>query len=484
MKKSILWIMMIILSLSMVATFALTGCKEPEVVVETVTETVTETVVETVEVEKEGRVTIEFWSGETDPPSIAAYNEMMKAFQEENPNVLVSLQFLPIDEFNTKISTTIAAGGTFDVFVGGSYDIFGQLALQGQLLSLDSIVENMGGTEEFLYPSALSRNAEGNIVAIPYALGGPVFWYRKDLFEEKGIPLPPTDYTVGWSWEEALDAISKVHSDEIAGISLPAMKDSYTDYMVFINMITNAAEMFDNELNVTLDTPENLAAFEYYLDLLEYAPADATEISWFESIDAFAAGRAATHMYWGRDLGHIYAEAPDLIGKVAAAPLPNNAGKSWTYVDFDNAYAIYGGTEHPEECKAWVDFILRPENAVKFLATVPGHLLPVTHEQSAALAQVEIPEISENPEIAEVLFSVPEYAHSIDFAAGALWNWRDTGEYANGVRNPYAFTATATNILGVAVQRVFINDEDPATVWSEAHAELEAAVEESKAAVE
>lgn len=173
MKKMILWILVIAISISMVATFTLTGCKgDPEVIIETVTETVTETVIETVEVEKEGKVTIEFWSGETDPPSIAAYNEMMVAFQEENPNVLISLQFIAIDDINTKISTTIAAGGTFDVFVGGSYDMFGQLAAQGQLLSLDNVVENMGGVNEFLYPTALSRNADGNVVAIPYALGG------------------------------------------------------------------------------------------------------------------------------------------------------------------------------------------------------------------------------------------------------------------------------------------------------------------------
>ncbi len=287
MKKSILWILVLALSISMVATFSLAACTppaEPEVI--TITETVTETVIETVEVEKEGKVTIEFWSGETDPPSIAAYNEMMVAFQAENPNVLISLQFIPIDDFNPKISTTIAAGGTFDVFVGGSYDMFGQLAAQGLLLSLDSVVENMGGVEEFLYPTALSKNADGNIVAIPYALGGPVFWYRKDIFEAKGIPLPSTDFNVGWTWEEALDAVSKADSDDIAGIALPAMKDSYTDYMMFIMMITGGGELFDNELNVTLDSPENLAAFEFYLDLLEYAPADAGEMSWFESIDS------------------------------------------------------------------------------------------------------------------------------------------------------------------------------------------------------
>ena len=51
MKKTILWILVLMLSISMVSVFSLTGCKEPEVIVETVTETVTETVVETVEVE-------------------------------------------------------------------------------------------------------------------------------------------------------------------------------------------------------------------------------------------------------------------------------------------------------------------------------------------------------------------------------------------------------------------------------------------------
>jgi len=54
MKKKLLWILILVMCISAITVFSLTGCKEPEVVVETVTETVTETVVETVEVEAEG----------------------------------------------------------------------------------------------------------------------------------------------------------------------------------------------------------------------------------------------------------------------------------------------------------------------------------------------------------------------------------------------------------------------------------------------
>lgn len=54
MKKNFLLALVILVSISMIASFSLFGCKaEPEVIVETVVETVTETVIETVEVEAE-----------------------------------------------------------------------------------------------------------------------------------------------------------------------------------------------------------------------------------------------------------------------------------------------------------------------------------------------------------------------------------------------------------------------------------------------
>lgn len=53
MKKSLLWSTITLLSISIVATFSLAGCKEPEIVTKTVIETVTETVEVEVPVEEE-----------------------------------------------------------------------------------------------------------------------------------------------------------------------------------------------------------------------------------------------------------------------------------------------------------------------------------------------------------------------------------------------------------------------------------------------
>jgi len=73
MKKQLLWILVLVICISAVTVFSLTGCREPEVVVETVTETVTETVVETVQVESgekviglslAGRYSLAFIAGE------------------------------------------------------------------------------------------------------------------------------------------------------------------------------------------------------------------------------------------------------------------------------------------------------------------------------------------------------------------------------------------------------------------------------------
>ena len=54
MKNVLICLLTVSFIVSMI--FIGTGCKEPEVIIETVTETVTETVVETVEVEKEEEV--------------------------------------------------------------------------------------------------------------------------------------------------------------------------------------------------------------------------------------------------------------------------------------------------------------------------------------------------------------------------------------------------------------------------------------------
>lgn len=372
-----------------------------------------------------------------------------------------------------KIPAVLAAGGVLDVLQPDP-GMAVTLAKEGKLLPVDDVVEALGGEDAFL-PNTLLK-WDGVTYCIPYATGGPVLWYRTDLFEQAGLEPPTT-------WDEWLAAAEALTMDtngdgkvDVWGAAVPGGETMMTSVMSQVFMWQAGTEVFDKDLNVQYDNPRTVEMLEFYAELLKYAPPGAAAYSYFEVVDAFTSGRTAMAIYWGRVLGRIYSDAPELVDKIGATPLPY---KRMMATVADISYnCVCADTAHPDGAKAWLQFMAEPEQAVKFQLTTPGHLGPVTYGQYDALLAADSP-LKDHPDIAAVLFGISEYYYNPLLNAGGLN--AETKTFADtGVINVYDSPITRSNILGRAVQRVAYGGEDAATVAAETQLEIERIVSEAK----
>ena len=410
---------------------------------------------------------VRFLIQETDPPSVEAYLSMEADFEAEYPNYDVVIEFTNPDAVIAKVTNVIAAGGVLDVFQPDPATAV-RMSQNGQMLALDDVVDELGGKDAFL-PNALME-INGETTCIPYASGGPVLWYRTDLFEAAGLQPPDT-------WDEWLAAAKQLTGNGVYGVALPGGEAQYGTTFLQILMWQAGTETFNADLSMKLAGNERAAeAVQFFADMLEYAPPGATSYNFGEVIDAFTSGRVATAPYWGRVLGRVYSDAPDLVGKVGAIPLPMNRIRT-TYMDI-SYNCVYGKTGSPDGAKAWMEFMNRPDQAVKLQLTVPGHLVPVTYAQQEALKNSDSQPLKENPAIADVLFGIQEYAYNIGLNAGSINEETLTIE-PTGVILPYLQILWTNNAHARAVQKVFLQGEDPMKALDEAQTELEAAIAEA-----
>lgn len=407
---------------------------------------------------------VRFLLQETDPPSVQAYLSMEEEFEAAYPQYDIVIEFTNPDGIMTKVTTVVASGGVLDVFQPDPATA-ARMSQNGQMLVLDDVVEALGGKEAFL-PNTLLE-IEGHTTCIPYASGGPVLWYRTDLFEAAGLQPPNT-------WDEWLAAAEALTGDGVYGVAVPGGEAQYGSTFLQILMWQAGTETFNADLTLKLAGNERAAeAVAFFAKLLEYAPPGATSYQFGEVIDAFTSGRVATAPYWGRVLGRIYSDAPDLVGKIGAVPLPMNRMRA-TFLDL-SYNCVYGQTASPDGARAWVEFMNEPEQAVKLQLTVPGHLVPVTYAQAEALKDSESVPLKENPDIADVLFGIQDYGYNIGLNAGSINEEALTIE-PTGVILPYLQLVWTNNAHARAVQKVFLAGMDPAQALEEAQAELEAAI--------
>lgn len=492
----------LICSVLMIASMITAGCAStsPEVIVETVivekeVEGETVTVIETVEVEKivevekvveatpvpeQDRVPIVFLSQETDPLSVEIFRKAIKNFEAENPDIRIELQFAGPDQIvETMVAALSAGSSALDVFQPNPA-VGLLLGAEGQLLPLNDMVEEMGGNEYFLGGEEFLRVGD-EIYGVPFGGGLSIVWYRKDLFEADSIAIPQTLE----EFEAAAKHFTKEFNPESPtefGLTLPLANHGTTWLFGSPFLYGFGGEVFDENLNVVFNSPETVAAVEWYANMAQYTSEAAFGYAWGDMIDTFLTEQSAMTFYLGRVLGRVYANAPQLVGKVGVFAYPTDNIKAT--VSDPSYYAINANTPYPEQAQRWVKYLLSPEVSGEVFCTIPTHILPTNQDQldwwNQDVTGCEM--LDENQEIKLAFGDYLQYAYNPVVNAGGIYKANLEGS------KTFVFTGAPNPVYSApeypfaeAVQYVLIDGMSPADAVTKAAEEAARIVEESLA---
>lgn len=275
MKRTIL-----ILSALMVLGLLLAAC-QPETIIETVvvTQVVTEKeeviVTQEVEVikteivevpaEPTEKTVVEFWSTDNEEDRVNVYEDVAARFMEENPDI--DLRIVPIEEagVSQRIATALAANRLPDIVRMGIERV-AAFAADGILdeEAAKAVIASVGEDDFRAGPLVMVTNpATGNYAAVPYDGWIQAIWYRQDIFDSEGLN-PPI------SWDDidaACDALPGA-GNLLYGLTLGTDPGQNYGHQVFEQVaISNNAWPFDENGNVSMNTPEMIEALQFYSDL-------------------------------------------------------------------------------------------------------------------------------------------------------------------------------------------------------------------------
>lgn len=260
-----------LLAAIMIASLALAAC-QPQIVEKTVV--VTQEVEVPVEVEITAQPTdktvIEFWTTDNEEDRVNLYDEIAQRYMAENPEV--ELRIVPIDEasISQRIATAQAANRLPDIVRMGVERV-AAFAADG-ILDEDAAaaaIESIGKDDFRASPLEMVTNpATSNYAAIPFDGWLQAIWYRQDVFDEAGLNAPV-------SWDDinaACDALPGT-GNLLYSLVLPDDPGQNYPHQVFEQVaISNNAWPFDENGNVTMNTPEMVEALQFYTDLIRCAP--------------------------------------------------------------------------------------------------------------------------------------------------------------------------------------------------------------------
>lgn len=195
------------------------------------------------------------------------FEAVLNAYQDAS-GVTVDVQPSPAQDYETRMRTMIA-GGTAPDIMRINDDFVRGYTSEGALLDLTSFLERDGITSEGYFETIYNfpKQPTGEYTAWSVGCQPNVIFYNKNMFEDAGVPLPPTTWTdENWKFADVLEAAQAM---TVAGEKWGALFYSSTGYETVFpvsNGEPNGIYSFDGS-EFTLANPKSIEAIQWVTDL-------------------------------------------------------------------------------------------------------------------------------------------------------------------------------------------------------------------------
>ncbi len=323
----------------------------------------------------DGKVELSFTSW------IPGIDKVVDLWNAENPNIQVTVQTGPNGNGGTykNFFNQITAGNAPDL---GQieYDALPNFRVQDGLENIASCANVLDSKSKFIdwTWNQVTFGEDNAVYGIPQDTGPMAMYYRKDLFEKAGIPVPTT-------WDEYATAAAAIRQQGGYITNFPQ-----NDVNWFAGLVWQAnGQWFDSSTGswkVSLTSPESTKVADYWQNLISGGLVSKVPAWTDEWNNAYNTGSDWTWIsaVWGAN--SISSGAPDTSGDWAVAPMPqwkagDNAAGNWG----GSSTAVLKGSKHPYEAAQFALWLNTSDEALTALnkeanlypATKAGLSLPV-----------------------------------------------------------------------------------------------------------
>jgi multiple sugar transport system substrate-binding protein len=236
-------------------------------------------------------------------PTFTALQTLKKQF-EMILGVNIESKVLAIDQLRSEIiKNSQCAASKYDI-IACDLPWFGEMAVQGRLLPLTSLMNKSEIDADDIYADALaSSRYRGRQFGVPIMTTAEVLVYRTDMFAEAGIAPPRTV-------ADTIAAARQLHNPmkAFSGIAWNGGRGTPIGHSFMMVMsafgrpivnLRKTKQGFDaegakgEELRPAFLSLEARQTAEYLLELKEYSPPNILSMTWYDRAIAYAKGNAA-----------------------------------------------------------------------------------------------------------------------------------------------------------------------------------------------
>ena len=320
--------------------------------------------------ENDGQITLTvLTTAVTQEPEGSLAEEYIAEFERQNPDIKIEITGVPMNSALQRITTLAASGSLPDLFVN-TENIVGQLADMGICEDLTSYL-SQEELDNIVDSVRTGCTINDQLVMYPWYSGPNALIYRTDWLEELGIEPPKTlDEVVAAAQKLTRDTNGDGTIDSYGFGLIGTNDDSGQTRFVMILRSFGARELYfeDGEWKTEVGTPESVAAFEYFRDLVtkyNVVPPGALENSFNENVNLMAMEQIGMLLAGSNSVGKIFNANPALEGKIGSVEMPSAVT---TYTPSSIlGWSLNPDCQHKDAAIKFIKFMSSKENSLILL---------------------------------------------------------------------------------------------------------------------
>jgi ABC-type glycerol-3-phosphate transport system substrate-binding protein len=255
-----------------------------------------------------------FWFNQ--PPQQEAFQKIMERFNQSQSGTKMEVVLVPAPELPAKLATAIAGGEPPDAVRLGGPAVNSLFILNGHAAALDDWDPEIG-TYDWLPPIKKAVTRNGKMYAMPVNSGVQALIYNKDVYQKAGLDpeKPPT--TLNQLLETA-GKISAGGGGQVWGHYMLTAPISQTgsDYFPTILWAFGGKELSEDETKVAFDSPEGLAAFQWYKAMFDRKVMPVKQVNEIQMLTDYLTGNVGSMAVY-----------PAVVARVAGAGFNSASAK-------------------------------------------------------------------------------------------------------------------------------------------------------------
>ena len=296
----------------------------------------------------------------------SAVRLLVKAFEQENPDVRVIVQQIPWSAAHEKLLTAYAGDAMPDVFEIGNTWVSEFEALG----AVESLTLSAREKEDFFSGILDSSTVQGRLMAKPWYIDTRLLFYRRDLLSRAGFDAPPTTWS---EWVLMMETLR----DRDAGLIKALIAPLGEWQLPVILGLQSGATLLDAEgCFGRFQSASFRVAFHVYIELYDKGLAplmgDAQMTSLYQD---FAAGRIAFYVTGPWNIGEFHRRLPPSLESLwATAVMPGPTGPGASLAG-GSSLAVSASSRQKDKALALVEFMTRTKSLLT-LYQMTGDLPP------------------------------------------------------------------------------------------------------------